>query len=309
MKQALSVCAKLSLAWALALSGLVQGEGRPKAPEKPKEGSAIETIRKNPEYFKRQTELEKAKKVKEAATGGKTVVPGFATTGGKAKGGTAADIKAEGKGSHEGAVDMFGGKRAEFKESGGITTLAQLAEFRSQIKDPELLEILKKDHETTGKSLEEKGEEDSLLGYLERERMLINNLLGRKELGRKEAKALNKQILAKLKGQGKEKDITKEDLESLAMLTCPAKCGNKATAPACRLVSRFMLAAEAAGILTSAAACSAAWLAFTADSAVASTDGTEEFSYPFKDAEGKDSTLKVAQLDVPVDDEMPKAEK
>ena len=167
------------------------------------------------------------------------------------------DVSVERKDHGGGARNRFVGRASNLK--GEIKELKQLTDATKKAleQNQALMEAVVKEQERQGKAYEN----DPLAkqGFFVREQDFLDALGKSKEMGEAEAKAFEKSIIERLKGD-KDKKVTKEDLESFKSLACANDCGHKGTAKACRRVVKFLAASQVAALTPVALA--AAWAAY-----------------------------------------------
>ncbi len=136
---------------------------------------------------------------------------------------------------------------------------------------------------------------DAYKGMIVRERLFLDSIAGKKTMGEKESRAFEQKMLDRL---AKDKENpTREELETLATLSCPSKCGHKGLAKTCRRTQKFL--AAAVGIVSSVAF-AAAWKAYTAYQPKANET---DISVGYTDENGGSQTLKIKDINKPVPEE------
>jgi hypothetical protein len=140
-----------------------------------------------------------------------------------------------------------------------------------------------------------KRDSDAHQGMLVRERMWLDSLGGKQELGDKEARVFEGKLLDRL---AKDKDNpTREELSTLASLLCPDECGHTGCARSCRRLKKFLGATTA---IVSTAALAAAWRAYAA---YQRTGKENDISVSYTDENGNSQTLEIKDIDQPVAEE------
>lgn len=234
-----------------------------RAPERPSEekrgeGLPSETPEARDARLRKEAEARKNEDLKRRGTPGSGGSIGEGGAVERKKSAEKEDVSVEGKGSHEGgAANRFGGRARKLK--GEIKELKQLTDATKKAleNNEALMEAVVKEQEKQWKAYEK--DESAKQGFIVREQAFLDALGKSKEMGEAEAKAFEKSIIERLKG-GKDKTVTKEDLESFKSLACASDCGHKGTAKSCRRVVKFLAASQVAALTPVALA--AAWAAY-----------------------------------------------
>ena len=222
----------------------------PRPPEKPEVKRNEKLQVETPEAGKARLE-EEAKKRREQEKIRNTI-PGSGGTIGEGgavtikKPNESENVSVKGKGSHEeGATNRFGVRSSNFKTE--IKELKQLTDATKKTleQNEALMEAVVKEQEKQWKAYEK--DESAKQGFIVREQAFLDSLGKAKEMGEVEAKAFEKSIIERLKGD-KDKEVTKEDLQNLKSLACASDCGHKGTAKSCRRVVKFLAASQVAAL-------------------------------------------------------------
>jgi hypothetical protein len=238
--------------------------GPSKAPERPEEKRREEQrSNETPEAKKARLEEEAKKRTEQERI--RSATPG--SGGSIGEGGESTrrkstepekSVSVEGKGSHEGgARNRFGGRSSNLKVE--IKELKQLTDATKKAleQNEALMDAVVKEQEKQWKAYEK--DESARQGFIVREQAFLDALGKSKEMGEAEAKAFEKSIIERLKGD-KGKAVTKEDLESFKSLACTSDCGHRGTAKSCSRVVKFLAASQVAALTPVALA--AAWAVY-----------------------------------------------
>jgi hypothetical protein len=234
--------------------------GPTKAPERRKETQERpgETPEARESRLKEEAEARKKKEMERRNTPGSEGSIGEGGDVLRKKTPKETDVSEIGKNSHSGgAANRFGGRasnpKGEIKELKQLTDATKKALEQNEV----LMEAVVKEQEKQWKAYEK--DESARQGFIVREQAFLDALGKSKEMGEAEAKAFEKSIIERLKGD-KDKKVTKEDLESFKSLACASDCGHKGTAKSCRRVVKFLAASQVAALTPVALA--AAWAVY-----------------------------------------------
>ncbi len=222
-----------------------------KAPER-SEGKKNQEQRSNEPPEATKARLEEAAKKRTEQEKIRNTIPGSGGTIGEGGAGTikkpneSKEVSVQGKGSHgDGASNRFGKRSSNLKTE--IKDLKQLTDATKNAleQNEALMEAVVKEQEKQWKAYEK--DESAKQGFIVREQAFLDSLGKAKEMGEVEAKAFEKSIIERLKGD-KDKEVTKEDLQNLKSLACASDCGHKGTAKSCRRVVKFLAASQVAAL-------------------------------------------------------------